>query len=38
MSAIGQTLFSALAWGSVALVVAIFAYEIYAVVTDWRGS
>ena len=38
MAAIGATAFAALAWGGIALVVAVFAYETYQVVGEYRGG
>lgn len=34
---LGPTAFAALAWGSVALVLGVFAYEIAAVLREVRG-
>lgn len=34
MAAIGSTLFAALVWGAIALVLVIFVYELYAIVRD----
>lgn len=36
MTAIGPTAFALLAWGSLALVLAVFAYELYAVTAELR--
>ncbi len=33
---VGPTAFAAVVWGSVALVLLVFAYEVYAVVRDVR--
>jgi hypothetical protein len=38
MAPLGATAFAALAWGSIALVLAVFGYEIYAVVGEYRRS
>jgi hypothetical protein len=35
MGAIGATAFAVLAWGSIALVAAVFGYEAYAVVREY---
>ena len=35
MSAIGATAFAVLAWGSIALVAAVFGYETYAVIREY---
>lgn len=34
MAAIGATAFAALVWGSVALVLAVFAYEVYVLARE----
>lgn len=38
MAAIGPTLFAVLAWGGISLVLLVFAYEVYAVVSEYRGG
>lgn len=38
MAAIGATAFAVLAWGGIALVVAVFAYETYQVLREYRGG
>jgi predicted membrane channel-forming protein YqfA (hemolysin III family) len=37
-AAVGPTTFAALAWGSVALVLGVFGYEIHAVVQEIREA
>jgi hypothetical protein len=37
-AAIAASTFGALAWGSVALVLGVFCYEIYAVLRETRGG
>jgi len=34
---ISATAFAALVWGAVGLVLAVFAYEVYAFARAWRG-
>lgn len=34
---LGQLGFAALAWGSVLLVLAVFAYVVYSVATSWAA-
>jgi hypothetical protein len=36
VTAIGPTAFALLAWGSLALVLGVFAYEVYAVLAERR--
>jgi len=36
VTAVGPTAFALLAWGSLALVLGVFAYEVYAVVAEFR--
>jgi hypothetical protein len=38
MGAIGATAFAVLAWGNIALVSCVFAYETYAVVREVRAA
>lgn len=40
MSAIGPTAFAVFAWGTIAAVLTVFCYEIYAVATEygWLGG
>jgi hypothetical protein len=38
MSAIGATTFAVLAWGSIALVAAVFGYEACAVFREYGGG
>lgn len=37
LAAIGPFAFAALAWGSLAVVVCVFAYELYAIVREGRA-
>lgn len=38
MMALGATAFTALVWANVLLVLAVFAYEVYAIVTEYRAT
>jgi hypothetical protein len=38
MTAIGATAFAVLAWGGIALVLAVFAYETYQLLGEYRSG